>query len=62
MPFTLDPNVKANKFVHLTNVSINKHNQSSELNDQDSGYGGTKVSLQNLKEKVEAAYKINWET
>lgn len=62
VPFTLDPNVKANKFVHLTNVSINKHNQSSELNDQDSGYGGTKVSLQNLKEKVEAAYNINWET
>ncbi len=45
VPFTLDPNVKANKFVHLTNVSINKHNQSSELNDKDSGYGGTKVSL-----------------
>ena len=26
VPFTLDPNVKGNKFVHLTNVSINKHN------------------------------------
>jgi tubulin polyglutamylase TTLL5 len=26
VPYTLDPNDKANKFIHLTNVSINKHN------------------------------------
>jgi tubulin polyglutamylase TTLL5 len=26
VPFNLDPNDKANKYIHLTNVSINKHN------------------------------------
>lgn len=25
-PYTLDPSDKANKFIHLTNVSINKSN------------------------------------
>ena len=25
-PYTLDPNSKANQYIHLTNVSINKYN------------------------------------
>lgn len=29
VPYNLDPNDKANKYIHLTNVSINKHNEKN---------------------------------
>ena len=61
--YNLDPNDKANKYIHLTNVSINKHNEKNiENQNADAIAGGTKVSLDTLKARVEAAYKINWDT
>lgn len=46
VPYTLDPNDKANKFIHLTNVSINKYNlKNYDVNDKDRIFGGTKVAF-----------------
>lgn len=46
-PFSLDPESMANKFIHLTNYSIQKKAQNrSEIDDS---YGGTKISLTSLK-------------
>jgi hypothetical protein len=62
VPFNLDPNDKANKYIHLTNVSINKYNLKNIDNENvDSIYGGSKVSLETLKEKIEKDYRINWD-
>ena len=62
VPFNLDPNDKANKYIHLTNVSINKYNQKNMDNSNaDDISGGTKVSLETLKQKIEAAYQIDWD-
>ena len=50
VPFTLDPNDKANKYIHLTNTSINKYNKNAGENENaDDIEGGTKVSLDTLK-------------
>ena len=63
VPYTLDPNDKANKYIHLTNVSINKYNLKNVHNENaDDIYGGSKVSLETLKARVEKDYKINWDT
>jgi hypothetical protein len=49
-PYTLDPNDKANKFIHLTNVSINKSNLANyDVEQKDRQFGGTKVSLGTLR-------------
>ena len=62
VPFNLDPNDKANKYIHLTNVSINKYNKNAGENENaDDIEGGTKVSLDTLKEKIEESYNISWE-
>ena len=63
MPFNLNPDDKANKYIHLTNVSINKYNKNAEGTDvnADEIYGGSKVSLETLKTKVEAAYQVDWD-
>jgi tubulin polyglutamylase TTLL5 len=46
VPYTLDPNDKANKFIHLTNVSINKYNlKNYDVNDKDRIFGGSKVAF-----------------
>jgi hypothetical protein len=46
IPFSLDPTDKNNKYIHLTNVSIQKYNQqNSDQDAQDLLYGGTKISL-----------------
>ena len=47
--YSLDPNDKANKYIHLTNTSINKYNRNKE--DHEVGgkiEGGCKVELQDL--------------
>ena len=63
VPFNLDPNDKSNKYIHLTNVSINKYNlKNCDGVNADQIYGGSKVSLDTLKEKIESVYKIDWET
>ena len=62
VPYNLDPNEKANKYIHLTNVSINKYNLKNVTNENaDKIEGGTKVSLDTLKEKIEKTYNINWD-
>eukprot|EP00347_Sterkiella_histriomuscorum_P010309 403376796 len=62
MPFSLDPTDRANKYIHLTNVSIQKYNQSnSEQDPTDLLYGGTKISIQTLKKRVQQATNVNWD-
>jgi len=62
VPFTLDPNDKSNKYIHLTNVSINKYNLKNVENENaDKIYGGSKVSLETMKEKIEKDFKIDWD-
>ena len=56
--FTLNPEKLKNKFIHLTNSSIQKHSHSS--GDQvESFFGGTKISLKTLKEKLGRSF--DWE-
>ena len=62
VPFNLDPNDKANKYIHLTNVSINKYNMKNhDETNNDEIYGGTKVTLETLKKRIEKDYNINWD-
>lgn len=63
MPFNLNPDDKANKYIHLTNVSINKYNKNAEGTEvnADEIDGGSKVSLETLKTKIEAAYHVDWD-
>lgn len=62
VPYNLDPNDKANKYIHLTNYSINKHNMKNIENENaDEIEGGCKVSLSTIKKKVEAEWKVNWD-
>jgi tubulin polyglutamylase TTLL5 len=56
IPFSLDPSDRSNKYIHLTNVSIQKYSMASK-NDENMGvsdgiYGGTKVSLATLKKRL----------
>lgn len=57
IPFSLDPTDKNNKYIHLTNVSIQKYNNRSEYEQSDEGasdalYGGTKISIPTLRKRV----------
>ncbi|CDW88353.1 tubulin-tyrosine ligase family protein [Stylonychia lemnae] len=62
MPFSLDPTDKNNKYIHLTNVSIQKYNvNNSEQDPTDLLYGGTKISIQTLKKRVQQAANVNWD-
>ena len=62
VPYNLDPNDKANKYIHLTNYSINKHNMKNIENENaDEIEGGCKVSLSTIKKKVEAEWNVNWD-
>ena len=62
IPYTLDPNDKSNKYIHLTNVSINKYNVNNYENENsDKIYGGTKVSLATLKKTFDEELKIDWD-
>ena len=46
MPFSLDPSDKGNKYIHLTNVSIQKYNiNNCDREASDLIYGGSKISL-----------------
>jgi len=62
VPFQLDPNDKANKYIHLTNYSINKNNKNVDSAITDKIDGGCKVSLETIKERIERDYKINYDT
>ena len=62
VPYTLDPNDKSNKYVHLTNVSINKFNEKNyDCNQQDKIFGGTKVSLATLRKTFIEDLNIDWD-
>ena len=49
VPFSLNSDKLHNKYIHLTNVSIQKHNTKNE--SLDSLLGGTKICLKTLKER-----------
>ena len=59
--YNLDPNDKHNRYIHLTNYSINKYNKNIDPINNDEISGGCKVSLETLKKKIEAAYDISWD-
>ena len=62
VPYTLDPTDKSNKYVHLTNVSINKYNlKNYDCNQQDRIYGGSKVSLATLRKTFMQDLQIDWD-
>lgn len=68
IPFSLDPNDKNNKYIHLTNVSIQKYNSASnnEYSNTEDGandalYGGTKISIPTLKKRVQQATGVSWD-
>lgn len=55
VPYNLDPSDKSNKYIHLTNVSINKYNlKNVDHTNDDKIEGGTKVSLDTLKQRIES--------
>jgi len=59
----LNPNDKTNKYIHLTNVSINKYNlQNYDVEAKDRIFGGTKVSLGTLKKTFVDDLGLDWET
>ena len=61
-PYTLDPSDKANKYIHLTNVSINKYNLNNyNVDAQDRIYGGSKVSLGTLRKTFNEDLNIDWD-
>lgn len=61
-PFTLDPNDKGNKYIHLTNYSINKNNlKNYDVDKKDRQFGGTKVSLGTLRKTFVEDLKIDWD-
>ena len=51
-PFSLEPEDLNKLFIHLTNVAINKNNVDFNK-DSDTLFGGSKLSLKNLKGKLE---------
>ena len=62
-PYTLDPTDKANKYIHLTNVSINKYNlRNYDCDATDRIYGGSKVSLATLRKTFAEDFNIDWDT
>ena len=61
-PFTLDPTDKANKYIHLTNVSINKYNlENYDCEGKEKIFGGTKVSLGTLRKTFMEELQIDWD-
>mmetsp|Transcript_104789 Transcript_104789/g.144939 ORF Transcript_104789/g.144939 Transcript_104789/m.144939 type:complete len:172 (+) Transcript_104789:622-1137(+) len=61
-PYTLNPNNKANKYIHLTNVSINKYNlDAMDRNNSDVIFGGSKVSLTTLAKTFADDFKVDWQ-
>jgi len=58
----LNPNNKANKYIHLTNVSINKYNlDAMDRDNTDVIFGGSKVSLKTLAKTFADDFKVDWD-
>ena len=49
--FSLDPEQITNRFIHLTNSSVQEHSHTKKQ-AEDSKFGGTKISLESLKSKL----------
>jgi len=63
VPYSLDPNDKSNKFVHLTNYSINKYNMKNyDLDAKEKEFGGSKVSFSTLRQVFNNELKVDWES
>ncbi|CAG9322482.1 unnamed protein product [Blepharisma stoltei] len=60
VPFSLNPDKLSNKFIHLTNSSIQKYNQNSQNETVDAIFGGTKLALKTLKERLGRS-GVDWE-
>jgi len=71
VPFTLDPENLSNKYVHLTNSSIQRHNQESmqagedqsaaaHTRERDYVLGGTKLNFTTLEQRL-TARGIKWD-
>jgi tubulin polyglutamylase TTLL5 len=60
-PYTLDPDAKANSFIHLTNTSINNKNLKN-YEAESKSFGGTKVALGTLKKVFQDDLSVDWET
>lgn len=52
LPFRLDAQSLSNKFIHLTNSSVQKDNPNTQLAAVESNEGGSKISLATLKQKL----------
>ena len=62
--YALNSSNLKNLFVHLTNSSVQKHNQNADNTTSDAIIGGTKISLRTLKQRLEnlgVDYKNIWE-
>jgi len=71
VPYTNDTNDIENKFVHLTNSSIQRHNEDSMLHGgqddvsararaQDAILGGTKINFATLRDRLKVA-GVSWD-
>lgn len=52
VPYSTRPDKLLNKYIHLTNSSIQKHNSNPATDSVDYIFGGTKISLQSLRERL----------
>lgn len=59
VPFSMNPDKLQNKFIHLTNFSIQKYNTKKD-DSLDSILGGSKICLKTLQERLEKL-GINWD-
>ena len=63
VPYTLNPDDKSNKYIHLTNVSINKHNMKNyDIDNKDRIFGGSKVAFSTLKKTFNNDLKVDWDS
>jgi tubulin polyglutamylase TTLL5 len=53
VPYSTKPDKLLNKYIHLTNSSIQKHNSNPATDSVDYIFGGTKISLQTLRERLQ---------
>lgn len=71
VPFSTDSDAIDNKFVHLTNSSIQRHNEDSMMHadqnhpedlarQRDAVVGGTKISFGTLRERLQAR-GVDWD-
>lgn len=60
VPFSLNPDKLHNKFIHLTNASIQKHNTNPKNDSLDNILGGSKICFKTLIERL-SKLNVNWD-